>query len=72
MMRHINDELRSILHDRLKKLPNDHYEPWNQNHEYQISISARLKSNHFLATIGSELDDQLFKELTILNILYER
>ena len=67
MMRHIIDELRSILHDRLKKLPNDHYEPepWNQNHEYQISISARLKSNHFLATIGSELDHQLCKELTI-------
>ena len=47
MMKHINSELRSILHDR-------------------------LKSNHFLATLGSELDDQLFKELTILNILYER
>ena len=65
MMRHINDELRSILQDRLKKLPNDYYLPWTQNYEYQISISARLKSNHFLATIGSELDHQLCKELTI-------
>jgi hypothetical protein len=72
-MKHINSELRSILHDRLKKLPNDYYVTWKPNNPYyQISLSERLKSNHFLATIGSELDDQLFKELTILNILYER
>jgi hypothetical protein len=65
MMRHINDELRSILHDRLKKLPNDYYLPWTQNHEYKISIGARLKNNHFANTISGELDDQLCKELTI-------
>ena len=62
MMRHINNELRSILHDKLKKLPNDYYLPWTQNHEYQ---SARLKNNHFANTISGELDDQLCKELTI-------
>ena len=72
-MKHINSELRSNLHDRLKKLPNDYYVTWKpKNPYYQIFIGERLKSNHFLATIGSELDDQLFKELTILNILYER
>jgi hypothetical protein len=65
MMRHINDELRSILQDRLKKLPNDYYLPWTQNHEYQISISARLKSNHFANTISGELDDKLWKDLKI-------
>ena len=66
MMRHINDELRSILHDRLKKLPNDYYLPWTQNHEYRISLSHILtKDNHFANTKSGELDDQLWKDLKI-------
>ena len=66
MMKHINSELRSILHDRLKKLSIDYYMTLKPNNPYyQISLSERLKSNHFLLTIGNELDDQLCKELTI-------